>query len=340
MFLSLPAFRRKDLLSSARYSQLLANTVHVRDHFRAEHLEATGEHNSTEIARALGSVIVNAGPAYTLSGFSGDVTLKDTYNPAIGTVILSLAGNRYLKDMGPLLVQNASGRGDGAPALSWAEWTSDTAVTVYSTYWSGTLGSAVDCRWITVTGEDSSFHLGIHGPRLPSGAAGSVGGMLGRTNGLRAPTLSTYFNQLVQEGADLQVRADVAHTAGVHDAQEISKAWAHVQWNGSSFDVVAQEATSTFDAGQISGVAASSTGILDVSFLGSLATSNYQAFVDVDYARTGGTVDDYFIAVPPFDERRPTGFRLYLYKKFTSAGVEYWDRSSAADFYVSIHDNH
>jgi hypothetical protein len=338
MYRKPPTFVRNDLLTAGTYNQMRENAAVLRNALRFEHVNSSGEHNTPLIARTLGTVLCAAGPTYSLQGFNADASLASGHNPSAGKLILTLAGSRgYEKDKGIIQVQNASNNGDVQPCLSWARWASDDKVEIYSNRWAGTLGSTVDGAWDSA--DNASFFVGVHGRRLPVGTPNDFGPPLQRGDGLRAGSGTTYANQLIQGCADLQVSMDVGHTAGAHDTREIAKYWAHVQWDGADFTVLDEEASPTFDAGGVT-FSSPSAGICIGSFTTSLASNNYQVFIDVDYGRLSGSPDDYFIACVPEDEISSADFTVYLYKKFVSSGIEYYDRSNEVDFHVWVFDDH
>jgi len=351
-----PAYARKDLLTPGNYNQLLLNARALERALRLEHKE-NGEHNSPLITRTVGTVRLAAGPVYSLGGFDGDVTLGPGYNPQVGHLLLTLAGNRYRPNAAPILVQNASVTGASLPCLSSAKWVLDpnnivsltvpslyATLEVFSTYWNGTLGVPGSGNWALVAyggGQDAQLHLAVHGPLLTTGSLLDFGGPLQSRQGLRAEETDRYANQLIQGSADLEAALRVAHTAGVHDARTIPKAWAHVQWNGSRYVIVDQECSPTFDGGYIASVENIGTGIAEVVFASNMATQFYQVFVDVDYPRLYGEAADYFIANVPEQYQLQQAFQLYFYERLlTGGGVEYFDRNGAVDFHLWIYDDH
>lgn len=333
-----PTYIRNDLLTPGGYGQLGLNAQAIEAAFRAEHIESTGEHNTALIPRTLGTIYWD-GSKYNSVGFNSDASLPGTA-AVNGRFTLNLAASRYVKDTGPLFLQNASATGSSLPCLSWGQWVDDTHVTIYSTYWNGSLGVAGG-SWFT-GGEEASFHLGVHSQELSQAAPGSFGQPLLAHQGLRASS-DTYVNKLVSASADLELALRVGHASGVHDTREIQKLWAHAQWNGLSYGIVDQQASRSFDGAGIASISAVSTGIAEVVFDAQMSTVQYQVFVDVDYARLTGDDDDYFIACVPFTNNTTwTGntlrsFRIYLYKRYLDgSGVEYFDRASDVDFYLWV----
>jgi hypothetical protein len=327
-----PTYIRNDLLTPAGYGQLGLNAQALEAAFRAEHIESTGEHNTPLIPRTLGTMYWD-GSKYVGIDFNTDVSYATT--AANGRLRLGLVANRYSKDSGPLFLQNASATGSTKPCLSWGQWNDDTHVTIYSTYWNGTLGSPGG-SWYTL-GEDCSFHLGIHTEKILQAAPVSFGAPLLSRQGLRAGSGTTYVNKLVSGTTDLEVALRVEHANGAHDTVKIQKLWAHAQWDGYHYGIVDQQASRSFDGGGIASIDAVSSGIAEVLLDAPLASTNYQVFVDVDYARLTGDEDDYFIACVPFTGTSARSFRIYLYKRYLSGGgVEYFDRASDVDFYIWV----
>lgn len=331
-----PAFVRNDLLTAQAMAQLQAhNGPALEEAFRREH-RANGEHNSLLFARTLGTVLCAAGPTYTKQGFNGDASLETGHNPSVGKLILTLAAARY-NTFGLVQAQNASDDGANLPHLTWARMFDDTRAEFYSSSWVGTLGSSADAAW---TAEDGAFHAAAHGPSLDVGSLLDFGTLLQpRRHGLR----TVRANPLIQASADLQVALDVGHTAGVHDVRELPKAWAHVQCDsgGAGFTIIDSEVSAEFDAGDFDTVDIDSTGVLNVTFTGALATDDYQVFVDVDYSRLNGDPEDYFICCAPQAERSTGDFFLYFYKQFfDGSDLEYWDRSHEVDFHIWVYDDH
>lgn len=330
-----PAYARNDVLTPGNYSQLRTNNQELQAAFRAEHVEATGEHNTLMVPRAVGTARSDSGPAWTLIGFNSDVSAPAVYDRDL---YLNLAAGRYEKDGGPVQVQNASDRGPTRPTLSMARWFDDTRVEVMSSFWGGTLGVSGSGFWAG-TGDDSGhFHLSVTGRLLSPGAFGDFGGPLLPRQGLRSPNVG----QLVQGAATLEGGFRVAHTAGAHDIREIAKGWAHVQWTGSAFSIIDQHVSPRFDGGYFTTAALVSTGIVDVLWAAPLNTTNYQVFIDVDYSRMLGDPNgDYYLVSAPLSTMTKQGVRLFIYKRLLDgAGVEYFDRGNAIDFHLWLYDNH
>ncbi len=334
----LPAYARKDLLTGGAYGQLRTNGYLMERVHGLEHL-TTGEHNTPLIARTLGTVLVAAGPTYSLSGFNSDASLGSSHNPAVGQLVLTLASGRCEKDRGAIMVQSAGNDSDTRPEVAWARWFDDRRVEVFTTYWNGTLGVAGG-SW-AAGGSDSAFHVGVHGRTLPRSTPLDWGAPLQqRANGLRVSSA----NPLIQASADVQAAMDATHTDGVHDAREIAKAWAHVQWNGSTFDIADQECSDTFDGARFTAFDLTATGIINCKFQSSLASTGYQVFVDVDYSRQVGASSDYYLCSVPANEHAVGSFNLYFYTQAFDGGfsppLEYWTRANAIDFHVWVFDDH
>lgn len=362
------AYARKDLLTPGGYNQLGRNARLLDQAFRAGH-SIDGEHNSANIARTVGTV-ERDGSFYELLGFDGDVTLNgasstpfgSVANPVAGKVLLTLPASRF-SGRRPVLVQNASETGATLPCLTSANWLAgpsssdnlteilggggvqDPKVEVYSTYWNGTLGVAGSGQWEIVAyggGEDASFHLLAHGPRLPSGNTRDFGAPLLARQGMRADG-NSYTNVLIQGSADLEAELRVEHTAGVHDARPIPKAWAHVQWSGSRYTILDQHCLGTFGGGRIASVEIGDTsGRVDVTFAAPMVNRFFQTFVQADFPRVSGAATDIFIACAPLSYQTAWGLSLFLYKKLISdpGGQEYFERNGACDFHVWIYDDH
>jgi hypothetical protein len=322
----LPTYARKDLLTGAAYGQLRTNGYLMERVHGREHL-ATGEHNTPMVARTLGTVLVAAGPTYSLSGFNSDASLGSSHNPAVGKLVLTLAAGRYEKDRGAIMVQSAGTAGDTRPELVWARWFDDRRVEVFTTYW--------DTNAWAAGGVDSAFHIGVHGRTLARSTPLDWGTLLQqRANGLRVSSA----NPLIQASADVQVAMDAAHTDGVHDVREVAKAWAHVQHNGSTYDIADQECSDTFDGVRFTGFDITATGVINCKFQSSLASTGYQVFVDVGYST------NHYICCAPVDERAAGSFKLYFYiqsfNAFFSPAQEEWDPANALDFQVWVYDDH
>lgn len=312
-------FNRGDLLKGGGYSQIRANGQVLEQVLNLEHTSG-GEHNTPLVARSLGTVLVSGGPTYSLSGFNSDVSLGSGHNPAVGKAVLTVASSRYEKDRGVIMVQNASVDGDSRPELTFAKWLDDRRIEVFTCAPDG-------------TAYDSAFHIAIHGRALPAPARLDFGGPLqGFSNGLRAGTA----NKLIQSSADMQVSMDFAHTEGAHDCREVAKAWARVEYNGSTFDIADQEASETFDGGLFSSFDIASTGVINCNFRDPLASTGYQVF-----AQVGGT---YFICTTPADERFTSYCVLRFWKQgfniLSSPAIEEWNPNNELDFQVWIFDDH
>lgn len=339
-----PGFKRKDSLTAQRVGQLRDNIALQQQAFRKEHIERTslgfianGEHNSPLIARGAGT-LAWSGSAYSLVGFPGTVALASGHNPQIGAVIFTVELGVF-ESAFPVMVQNASNTGATSPCLSWGDWMDTSRFRTFSTYWTGTLGVSGSGFW-TSAGDDANLHVAIHSSAQSVGQAAGLGGSITRQNGLRSGSTSTYFNAMIQTAADLQYLLDREHRNGVHNIRQIPKASCHVIWTGSAHAIVAQDVCATFDGAYFSGISSGGTGIIDITFAAPLATTNYQVFVDVDYARSTGAPSDYRIICAPRSSIGLSGFRLYVYKRLLNAGVEYFDRASDVDFYVWVHDDH
>jgi len=329
MYRKPPTYARKDLLTPGNYNQLAQNAAELEAAFRAEHIESSGEHNTPLIARTLGTVL-RSGGAYSLQSFNADASLAGgagVYNPAVGKVIVTLASDRYETNAGPIEAQNASESGDTRPTLTWARWFDDTRVEIYSTYWNGTLGVAGSGFW-AAGGEDVSVHLGVHSKALGVGARTNFGAPLQARKGLRAGSGTTYANQLIQGGADLELALRVNHDAGAHNCREVSRSWAHVQWNGADWEIIDSEGS------DILSVSKGASGRCDVEITNH-SDPTYQVFIDVDYARLSGSTDDYFVCSAPADNRGDDTFNLFFYERLIDgSGVEYFDRGDEVDFHL------
>lgn len=336
-FHPLPTFARKDALNGTRYRQLRENTSAVQKLLRGEHIEASGEHNTPMVARTMGSLLYSAG--YTLDGFNADVSLAGgagVYNPAVGKVLLTLAANRYDSDEGSLMVQNGSPTGATKPCITSARFVSDTVVELYSLSLTSALNSAN--AWAA---EDASVYVGVHSLALEVGAMAGTGRPLATEQGLRAATLDTNYSRLIQTGADLQVAFDLNHTDGEHDCREVAKCWAHIQWDGSDYNVLEQDFSNNCE---IQTITRSGAGQLLIELTGA-QTAPLQVFVEPDYAREdGGIITDHVIGCVPEDLLSTSDFELFLYERsidldFMSApatATQVWNRADS-DFYVWIY---
>lgn len=342
-------YARKDLLSPGGYNQLSQNAQALDTALRVEHT-ADGAHNSPLIARTVGTVQVAAGPVYSLLGFNGDVSLDAGFNPVVGRVVLTLPQSRYFTSL-PVCAQNASATGASLPCLTTARWLSPPGVNpflvsgqieVFSTYWNGTLDTPGSGSWAITAyggGQDASFHLLVHGDPTGAGAVRTYGQPLVSRQGNRAGTGSTYTNQLIQGTADLEAALRAEHTGGTHDLASIPKCWAHVQWNGSRYVILDQEASPNFTGGAISSVELVDDGVAEVVFVSTIDNVlQAQMFVDVDYPRLYGSTADYHIACCPQGYKLGNVATVFFYKKLLSgAGEEYWTRDGGTDFHVWVY---
>ena len=347
-------YARKDLLTPGGYNQLGRNARLLDQALRVEHT-AAGEHNSPTIARTVGTVLASPVPSYSLIGFDGDVSLGAGHNPAVGKVVLTLPRERFGVEL-PVVVQNASVTGADLPCLTTAFWVVrlqsvieallvDKEIEVYSCFWDGVLDTPGSGAWTAVAyggGEDATFHLAAHGLSLGVGSVRTFGQPLLARQGNRAGGGSTYTNQLIQGGADLEAAFRTEHTGGAHDLRSIPKCWAHVQWNGSRYVILDQEASPNWSGGSISSVELVSAGVADVVFTRSMNHTFWQMFIDVDYPRLYGSTADYFIACCPEQYQLGNVGTVFFYKKLLSspAGEEYWTRDGGCDFHVWIYEDH
>ena len=322
LFTELDDKARKSPLGYGYFNALALNELALDNLHEVEHLDS-GEHNAAEIARCLGRVRYNAG--YTLEGFNSYASLaggSGTYNPAVGTLILTLTTDLLTESQVVLQVCSQSETGLTKPCLVTAYPTSTTTLEFHSSYLSSALGAGN-----TWAAEDASFTAAIHSAPLQdtSYVGPAIPAALQRGDPL---TYVAHDNQMVA-AEYLRTRQLVAHAAGgTHNVREIAKAYGHVTYSGGSY---------TADSGAVGlgTITRTSAGVLSVALSPSLTTP-VCVLVSCDYPRTAGFSSATLIPVVPCAPRSVCGgssIGLYFYGYDDVANAWY---VSDADFHIAV----
>lgn len=216
----MPIFERNDAFGPGSHNSLLQRQDFLYNFLGVEHDPATGEHNTIHVARTLGAVKWS-GAAYSLEGFNSDVTLETGHNPAAGTVVLTLAADRYDWTQAVVEVQGADSTGNVTPWLVTKAFSDvNTRLTVFLKKNTAGVGAQQ-----VFAATDGSFFIGVRSPRLPNSVARPAGAVYrSRDEGLRAD--ASNWNPMVQAMGTNRVAFLDEHTAeGAHDAHEVAKAW-------------------------------------------------------------------------------------------------------------------
>lgn len=311
----LPTKARKDPLGPVYLSALKSNMGWMRSLMQVEHM-TSGEHNTRRVPRACVSIIWS-GATYSISPSSSDVTA--VANPAVGTITLTLAANRFTTDIRPQI--NFKGTGVATkPWMTGFKVTSATSVTVFLKQLSSALGAGN--AWAAA---DGSFDIALHSDPLNVGTWSTT-----QANHFRGDTLTdggTDWNALVQSHGDMQASLKAAHTAaGAHNVREVAKAYGNVLWGGASYSLAGSPGHSS----NVSGVSRTSAGIIVVTF--SSMTTPTQCFPCPDYGRTiGGDPGLYKVQAA---QTSATTSTVYIYKYDTVGKT--WNVADA-DFFFALH---
>jgi hypothetical protein len=225
-FPPMPVFERNDPFGPKSHNNLLQRQDYLRDSLAIEHDAVTGEHNTPHVARSLGAVLWN-GAAYVLDGTNGDVSLAAGNNPAVGSVILTLASDRYRAYDGVLEIQTAAEAGGSRPSIATAKFVDDTHVNVY-------LKQSDAFAQQNFAATDMNFFIGIRSPAIPN-TADSTAFPYRRSRGDGLISDSTNWNPMIQRMGNNRSATLVGHTSsGLHDTREIAKAWGYLRYDSSS----------------------------------------------------------------------------------------------------------
>lgn len=331
-FPPLPKYVRNDPYGPTGHNSLLQRQDFLYDFHGVEHDPSTGEHNTPHVARTLGRILWD-GAKYVATGFNADVSLATGNHPATGTVILTLAANRYSASEGILEIQpcDDSGGSDGHPWVVSAQFTDDTHVTVFQKKNTAALGVQQ-----VFAATDGAFFIGIRGPHLPDSVTRPTGApRRARGDGLAAD--ASNWNPMIQAVGDNRAGVLAAHTSvGLHNAHEVSKAWGCVRWDSasSSYFVVAHQ-------GLGAGVQRIGTGQVRVYLANAqpAMVAPVQAFVQPVTLATGVDHTGLVLAHAPTTSCVAASVDVFLYESVVNVGgsTEYrWQRADF-DFYIRVH---
>lgn len=320
LFTELDDKARKSPLGPGYANALALNELALDNFHQVEHLDS-GEHNAAEIARSLGRVRWS-GSAYSLEGWNAHASLSGSYNPAVGTLIVTMAAGYLTENQVAVQACSQSETGLTKPCLVSAYPTSDTTVEFHSTYLSSALGSGN-----TWANEDASFTAAIHS--APVVDTSYVGPDIPTAVNRGDPLTYVAHDHFVRSAEYLRTRQLVAHAAGgTHNVREVAKAYGHITYSGGSY---------TADTGAVGlgSITRSSAGVLSVALSPSLTTP-VCVLVGCDYPRTAGFSSATLFPVLACAPRSVCGgssIGLYLYGYDNIANAWY---VTDADFHIAV----
>lgn len=297
---------QNDPLGPNYLKALTANLGWLRWIAGNQHIQATGEHNTTIVPRVCRRI-----SGTTVSPASSDITAVT--NPATGKYVLTLAGGRFTTD---LRVQiNAAGDATKPHTVTWRA-VSATSLEVYIHKLTSTLGVAGN----TWAAANSDFDIAIHSEPLALGTWNAL--PVGWSRGDFFDHRTTGWNTLVQESAELQKHLIAEHTAaGEHNVRQVAKYDGRITWDGA-----------IYRQGGFSSIARTSAGIITVDYPS--LTTPINSFICVDYARTAGTgtAGDWLIA--NVVQTSGTRVTVYIYQWDTT---NLWWQVADSDFFLAVH---
>jgi len=314
---------RKNPLGPPTINQLGYNLGHVQALALAEH-RSDGEHNAAEVMRATGVVQYSAGYTLPLGYSNSDATLATGHNPAVGSLILTLATDRFGTQMVPRVLPTCDGEAP-IPAITGVKIISATQVEFFTKALTSGLGGGN--AWAAA---DRTLFTGIHSTPLARGAA--LPGPLLKARGNHLTEQSTDWNRHVLDVATLRKNLLAGHiSSGEHNVEEVARGLALVKFDGTDIDCVYREGLS-FTATRIG------VGVYDVEFDG-LGSSAWcfatPLWSDTDLTSSPApSPSDCFIVNAGEAQCTDTKVRLCLFKY--DFGAETWDLADA-DVLVTVH---
>lgn len=305
---------RKDPLGQITLNTMSRNAEQLDELARAEHT-FDGEHNTLMVARTGGRLEYSG--TYTCIPWNGYPTLETGYNPATGTLIVTLQAGKFSAPALLALTNVVDGEVASKPHLVGMKPAADgSTITFFTKYLDSALGSGND--WLAI---NKSIDFAIHSYPWNAGPS--------RLNAVRQFT--RYDGYDPGGASDLAENQGLLYDAllnehnpdGSHGTVLIPRAYVFAKCDGTDFDIDLSE--------NVLSVTKLSTGVAEVTLRTGLA--DIRAFTSPEWARTaGGTSDDLNIT----HVRATATDTLEVYNYRFDRTAKTWDFADN-DFFLVVH---